>query len=61
MKRRFARQSLSALAAAALLAVALLGCQSTGARPAALTGEEQDQSMQHERHATGIESQVKDF
>ena len=43
----------------ALIGVAVAGCQSTDAKPASLTGDEQ--APTHERHSTGIESQARDM
>jgi hypothetical protein len=60
MSKQFIGRSLAVIIMS--LAVAMFsGCQSTEARPAALTGEEQAAPAQHERHATGIESQARDF
>lgn len=47
------------LAVLALLGLAVAGCESTNARPASLTGD--DQAPTHERHSTGIESQARDM
>lgn len=55
--------TLSALLVAFLMlfGVVLTGCESTGARPAALTGQEDSGPVQHERYDTGIESQANDM
>jgi len=45
----------------ALIGIAIAGCESTGARPAALTGDDSEPPAQHDRHATGIESQARDM
>lgn len=56
--RKFFRKTV-VLAVLALLGLAVAGCESTNARPASLTGD--DQAPTHERHSTGIESQARDM
>jgi len=53
-----ARRLLQAVLSVAMLAVVVLGtaCESQPAREQALTGD-----IQHERHDTGMDSQVGDY
>lgn len=60
MKKHYVSKAVG-IAATVLISLAVMGCESTKARPAALTGEEQSPPAQHERHQTGIESQARDM
>jgi hypothetical protein len=51
---------LLSLMAVVLAIGTLVGCNETTARPAALAGDDQNAPAQHERHASGIESQARD-